>query len=208
MKQLGLTRTGIAKALGISQQTFSSALNLRSRSPSSFSLEALAEVLSVDPLWLKEGISDDPSLPRPPGLVEIPLRDTQARAGAGLALAEQSIIDQVSVKATWASQFSRSGALDDLSFIQAEGDSMQPLIHNGDQLLVDTGVTQAYSDGLFLFFSQSGLSVKRLTLNPVTQTASIKSDNPLYEDFHNIPLDEVRLAGEVVWVGRTLVRRR
>lgn len=85
---------------------------------------------------------------------------------------------------------------------------MQPLIDNGDQLLVDAGVTQAYSDGLFLFFSQSGLSVKRLTLNPVTRTLSLKSDSPLYEDFHDIPLDEVRLAGEVVWVGRTLMRRR
>lgn len=206
-KALGLTKAEVARRLGIGASTYSAAIAERRRNPSSFSLYDLANELSLPPLFLKEGITEGgQSLAVSEGFVKIPIRDVYASAGSGSAFMNGEIIGQMVFNQDSLNGVSRSRSLKNLNIIHARGDSMQPLIYDGDHMLVDSGINRVCFDGIFVFSFDDGVFVKRLAVNPVNRTVSLKSDNPAYQDFHDIPVESLHIAGEVVWLGRNLVR--
>lgn len=210
-KTLGITKKEVAQALGVGPSTYSAAIGERRRNPSSFSLDNLAEILQVPPLWLKEGVSkrdEEVFLPPDMASVKIPIMDVYASAGSGRNPMNSKVIDQMFFAESFARRLSRSGGIENLSIIYAYGDSMDPLICDGDSILVDTGMTRFYTDGIFVLTFEEHLFVKRVHYNPVRKTLSLRSDNPLHENIENVPVESVRLQGEVLWVARPLVRLR
>lgn len=90
-----------------------------------------------------------------------------------------------------------------LAAIEMRGDSMAPTLMAGDHLLVNLSDTRP-CDGLHVLESDAGLTVKRLSLNPVTGRVTILSDNGAYPSVPDCDPAALRLRGRVVWMCRAL----
>ena len=90
-----------------------------------------------------------------------------------------------------------------LSMIRVAGDSMEPTLGDGDDILVDTAdAGGALRDGIYVLRVDDTLIVKRLALNPAARSITIGSDNPRYADIPDCDPATISVIGRVVWVGR------
>lgn len=105
-------------------------------------------------------------------------------------------------QAQWARSIASNG-VEHLSVLRVEGDSMHPTLTEGDQILVDTA-DRRLRDGIFVLKTGESIHVRRLSLNPVTQKATISSDNPIYPSWTDIAPESIDVIGRVVWIGRRL----
>ncbi|MFN4134250.1 MAG: helix-turn-helix transcriptional regulator [Novosphingobium sp.] len=88
-----------------------------------------------------------------------------------------------------------------LSVIEVEGDSMEPTLRDGDEILVDRA-RRALRAGIYVIRLDDMLLVKRLEPGPAG-TVRIISDNAAYPRLER-PLEHVELVGRVVWKGGRL----
>ncbi|SPT71554.1 DNA polymerase V subunit UmuD [Anaerobiospirillum thomasii] len=83
---------------------------------------------------------------------------------------------------------------------RVKGDSMEPLILDGDSILVDTSATSIIDNHIYIFVLDGMLRVKRLQ-KMLNKTLKIISENPDYST-EEIPLEELQdnfvLLGEVL----------
>lgn len=86
-----------------------------------------------------------------------------------------------------------------LKTFRASGDSMTPVIEDGDLLLVDTARTDFCNGGIFLLTIDNNWFIKRLRLR-LSGELDIISDNEKYpiETFHNDADIEVMIKGRVI----------
>ena len=84
------------------------------------------------------------------------------------------------------------------------GDSMWETLHDGDHVLVDRGQNNPRREGLYVIRIDDMLQVKRISMHPVAKLLTVKSDNPAYRTYDNIPPDDIAIMGRVVWIGRSL----
>lgn len=86
-----------------------------------------------------------------------------------------------------------------LKTFRASGDSMTPIIEDGDLLLVDTARTDFYNGGIFLLTINNNWFIKRLRLR-LSGELDIISDNDKYptETFQNNEDIEVMIKGRVI----------
>ena len=205
MKQLGLTRTEVAKALGISQPTFSNSLNLKVKRPSSYSLEALAKLLSVGSLWLKEGVDDAEAQNYPvPALPNLTVVDLlSATDFAEGALANDSRPDAL----RWhIPRDFMPYLLGEPRIIRVNGDSMRPDFRPGDMVMIDTGYTKPSPPGNYAIFDGIGVMFKRLEVCYERRVVRVISYNqerypPIefsYDHLRDKP-DALRIVGRAVW---------
>ena len=83
-----------------------------------------------------------------------------------------------------------------LSSIVVAGDSMEPTLRDGDEILVDRSPL-AWRDGIHVVRAGDALLVKRLdTGRP--GTLALVSDNPAYRVIE-LPPEDVQVIGRVVW---------
>ena len=94
--------------------------------------------------------------------------------------------------------------LDQLVVIEADGDSMEPSIHDGDHMLVDRTQTNPRRDGIYVINWDGHINVKRVTTDPARKRIVISSDNPKYPPNEAVRPDEVAVLGRVIWIGRRL----
>lgn len=88
-----------------------------------------------------------------------------------------------------------------LSVIEVEGDSMEPTLRDGDEILVDR-TPRAMRAGIHVIRLDDVLLVKRLEAGPVG-TLRVISDNPAYPRMERA-LREIEIIGRVVWKGGRL----
>jgi len=188
---------------------------------------AMAEVTGVSMEWLATG--DGPMMkadlrPAPKSAEEddfiyVDQMVIEASAGHGAENGEENVKSRMAFRRDWL----REKGLDykRLSVIRARGDSMEPSIFNGENILVETyfrkekdGHRQSYvlglaelipRDGIYVVRLDNHLSVKRLQLD-MKGGIYIKSDNPAYETLHitKDQMNDITVVGRVVWVGRVL----
>ncbi len=90
-----------------------------------------------------------------------------------------------------------------VSLLMARGDSMQPVIHDGDMMLVDENDRRPGSRGFIYVIRLDGaLVVKRV--NVKAGDVVIASDNPDYPLIAPRPANEVDVIGRVIWLSRSL----
>ena len=90
-----------------------------------------------------------------------------------------------------------------LSIISVAGDSMEPTLRNGDDILVDRGIASPQWGAIHVLRLDDMLVVKRL-LRDGGKNCLIRSDNPAYPDIR-VNDSSIRLIGRVLWCGRRLV---
>ena len=183
---------------------------LRSRDRS-----ALADWLGCDPEELRHDHvprrrPSKPRVPRfkPPQLPSAPVSAVRemavdASAGAG-ALNE----DNAAEAARWYMpdamiRHEGRAAPENLRILGARGDSMEPLIGEGDRIVVDISRKVPVTGELVVLWDGGGLVVKRVEMLPRAAPPAIRllSANPAYEPYTCL-IDEAHIVGKVLWTIR------
>lgn len=131
--------------------------------------------------------------------IEVPRLAIGAAAGAGAMASDEAAFDSFRFSPRWLRDAGLS--IDQLSTIRVTGDSMVPLLNDGDEILVDKG-QRSLRDGIHVVRLDDVLLVKRLA--PAGRgRASLISENHAYPPVE-VSLDELEIVGRVVWKGGRL----
>ena len=160
----------------------------------------LARYYGVAPQLL--GAPEEDSSAKRSGLKLVPKLAVGASAGAGALADGEALAGKVGFDEAWLRKLGVEPR--NVSLIRVEGDSMQPVLNDGDDIMVDKGAAlKALRDGVHVIRIDGGLMVKRLARAPGGRL-SILSDNPAYPSWPDRDPAEVQVVGRVVWVGRRL----
>jgi phage repressor protein C with HTH and peptisase S24 domain len=131
--------------------------------------------------------------------VEVPRLALEASAGPGATPAEEIPFDAFRFSRRWL----RENGLDpaQLSAIRVIGDSMDPLLRDGDEILVDCA-PRPFREGVHVIRLGEALHVKLLQSVPPGRLRLI-SKNPAYEPVE-VAAQDVDVVGRVVWKGGRL----
>lgn len=93
----------------------------------------------------------------------------------------------------------------DLAVVFAQGDSMEPTIHNGNSILVDLSDTQLKDGSIYVLRFGQELYAKRLQKR-FDGSVCLISDNKEYDDqiVKENELEQLAIIGKVVWIGKDL----
>ena len=204
----------LAKATGVSASAFRKWLKGEAE-PSRDRLVALAAAAGVSLAWLAQGEGPDPDFAalgarannrRPSDVLTaarylvLPTESTAAAAGSGHVSADGAT-EFIGFRHDWIRNvFGREPG--DLVLETAIGESMEPHIHNGDLLLVDTTDTTFRNFGVYVIEVREERLVKRVQ-RKFDGSLILISDNQVYQpEFIEAELaKEVRVLGRVVWRG-------
>lgn len=133
----------------------------------------------------------------------IPFYDVEASAGHGSLIDQELQSSQMAFRKDWLKQKGLQASK--CALIKAKGDSMEPTIHDGDLLLVDTSIDAIKDDSIYIVQTDSHLIVKRLQQN-LDGSLTIISDNKVYNQQIIGPdqAKEVKIAGRVRWYGHEI----
>jgi phage repressor protein C with HTH and peptisase S24 domain len=134
-----------------------------------------------------------------PDWVAVPRRPLGASAGPGALPPDEQPIGAFGLSPRWL----REQGLEPgrVSAILVEGDSMEPGLRDGDEILVDER-PRPLRDGVHVVRVDGVLLVKRVELGRPGAVV-LKSDNPAYDPIE-LPLADVAVVGRVVWKGGRL----
>ena len=137
-------------------------------------------------------------------LVQVPILDVDASAGHGALAEMEAKSSQFGFEEKWLRRLTASKA-SSLSIIHVLGGSMEPTLHDGDEMLVDLGDGQSrLRDGIYVLRMDDALSVKRIAIEPSGRRISVTSDNPTYPSWNGLDRRNVNIVGRVLWFGRQL----
>jgi phage repressor protein C with HTH and peptisase S24 domain len=128
--------------------------------------------------------------------VEVPRLDLGASAGPGRVPGDEAAFDTFRFSRRWLAEQGLERA--QLSAITVEGDSMEPLLNNGDEILVDCS-PRPFRDGIHVVRLGDTLMVKRVA-SAGTGRVALLSQNLAYPPVE-VAADEVAIIGRVVWKG-------
>lgn len=137
--------------------------------------------------------------PRRRDWIDVPRLALGASAGPGALGGDELPVDTLRFSARWL----REQGLDagQLSAIRVAGDSMEPALRDGDEILVDR-TPRPVREGIHVVRLGDALLVKRLDLGRPGVIALV-SDNPAYRALE-LPPGEIEVIGRVVWKGGRL----
>lgn len=126
--------------------------------------------------------------------LEIPRLEVDASAGPGAAGAREEAFDAFRFSRRWLTEQGLDGT--NLSAIRVIGDSMEPLLREGDEVLVDCR-QQSFRDGVHVVRLDDVLLVKRVASKGGGRY-SLLSQNLAYPPIE-VSADEFAVIGRVVW---------
>ncbi len=134
--------------------------------------------------------------PRSAEWVEVPRLDLGASAGPGRMAGDEAAFDTFRFSRRWLIEQGLDGA--QLSAITVAGDSMEPLLNDGDEILVDCS-PRPFRDGIHVVRLGDTLLVKRVAQAGAGRLALL-SQNLAYPPIE-VATDEIAIIGRVVWKG-------
>jgi phage repressor protein C with HTH and peptisase S24 domain len=135
-------------------------------------------------------------------LVQIPVLDVEASAGHGAVAGAENKAGQFGFDEKWLRKLTQAKS-NSLSIIKVTGDSMEPTLHDGDEVLVDVSDEQArLRDGIYVLRMDGTLNVKRVAIEPQGRKISVVSDNAAYPSWQGLDRRSVNIVGRVLWFGR------
>ena len=126
--------------------------------------------------------------------IEVPRLPLGAAAGPGALAGSEAPFDSFRFSRRWLRDQGLAGA--ELHAIRVQGDSMEPLLHDGDEILVDRA-QRTLRDGIHVVRVGDALLVKRLAAAGPGR-ATLLSQNYAYPPVE-VALDELEIVGRVVW---------
>jgi phage repressor protein C with HTH and peptisase S24 domain len=138
---------------------------------------------------------------QPAQMVTVRRIDAHAAAGPGGLVEDDRMVGEERIDPRIATRL--GVAPGSLTMITARGDSMEPLIHDGDALFVDMDDRRLSSrPGLFVLRLDGALLVKRVAR--IGFALHIASDNPGAPPIAPVRADKVDIIGRVVRLARSL----
>lgn len=135
-------------------------------------------------------------------LVQIPVLDVEASAGHGALAGNETKAGQFGFDDKWLRKLTQAKPTN-LSIIKVTGDSMEPTLHDGDEVLVDVSDEQSkLRDGIYVLRMDGALNVKRIAIEPQGRKISVVSDNAAYPSWQGLDRRSVNIVGRVLWFGR------
>lgn len=134
-------------------------------------------------------------------LIFVNTYDVEASAGDGTVVDEDHITGSLAFQPDWLRSVTQAGP-PDLGVIQVRGDSMNPTLVEGDHVLVDFTQVTPRADGIFVIRYDDAVQVKRVALHPVSMLVTVRSDNPVYPEWPDLPTSALDIVGRVIWLGR------
>jgi phage repressor protein C with HTH and peptisase S24 domain len=131
--------------------------------------------------------------------IDIPRLAVGASAGPGSLLAEDEVFGAIRFSPRWLRSMGLVPEM--LSIIAVSGDSMEPALRDGDEILVDRSL-RALREGIHVVRLEGTLLVKRIEMG-VGGRLTLLSDNPVYRPI-TCSLEDVEVIGRVVWKGGRL----
>lgn len=128
------------------------------------------------------------------GWIGIPRLPLGASAGPGAFADGEEPFGAFGVTAGWLRENHFDPAT--LSAISVVGDSMEPTLRDGDEILVDR-TPRVWRDGIHVVRVDAALLVKRLETGRPGLLV-LRSDNRLYDPIE-LPVSDVEIIGRVVW---------
>ena len=126
--------------------------------------------------------------------VDVPRLDIDASAGAGALAAREVPFDSFRFSRRWLTEQGLDGR--QLSAIRVMGDSMEPLLREGDEVLVDRR-ERAFRDGIHVVRLDDSLLVKRVASQGAGRF-TLLSENRAYPPIA-VEAEELHIVGRVVW---------
>lgn len=164
----------------------------------------LARYFGVDDVDLGGPPNDAPGRKSQDRLRLIPRLDVGASAGPGTLSDGELTIAHIGFNPDWLKRLC-GGALDNLSIIKVQGDSMVPTLADGDDIMVDRGdAASRLRDGIYVLRRDDALMVKRLAVNPANKRITIRSDNAAYPTWPDCKPASIEIIGRVVWAARKI----
>jgi len=165
----------------------------------------LAQFFGVDESELGAPEAEDishatPKSPRK-SWIAIPRLALGASAGPGALAEEDAPVGHLGFSEGWLREMGLTPNA--LTALSVAGDSMDPTLSDGDEILVARADTQfggRLRDGIHVIRRDGTLMVKRLLFEREGQV-SVISDNKAYPSDANVSLEEVEVLGRVVWKG-------
>jgi len=167
------------------------------RKPEEDDRRKLAQFFGVGEAEL--GASEDLSYDGGGDWVDVPRLPLEASAGSGAVGAAELPFDAFRFSRRWLRE--QGLEQDMLSSIRVMGDSMEPLLRDGDEILVDR-TPRAFREGIHVVRLGDALHVKLLQAVPPDRMRLI-SKNPAYETVE-VAMADVDVVGRVVWKGGRL----
>lgn len=159
----------------------------------------LASFFGVD-----EQVLGGPPTPMRDGLIEIPVLNVDASAGFGAIAESETAHTRFGFDERWLARLTRAKSAS-LSIIHVLGDSMEPTLSDGDEVLVDASDQGSrLRDGIYVLRADDALVVKRVTLKPGGRKITISSDNSAYPSWDDVDRSEIQVVGRVIWFGRAV----
>lgn len=191
----------------------------RGRMPRASTLAQLAPVLQCDVNYLSEALPreiilegdpdfdegmDEPPIEAPPGYVLVPTLNVHAGlGGGGFSDGEMTgpprlmpwtlIVDEL------------HGSSGDFVLMPVIGQSMEPILHDGDNVLVDRRKTNPSQPGIFAIWDGYGLVAKWIERVPKSDPPALRifSENARFAPYESL-VEQTRIIGRVVWFARRL----
>ena len=129
---------------------------------------------------------------------DVPRLPLGASAGPGALDADERPVGQLRFSQRWLKDHGLDPAM--LSAIEVEGDSMEPTLRDGDEILVDR-TPRPLRAGIHVVRADDALLVKRV--ERAGERLRLISDNRAYREVER-PAGEVEIVGRVVWKGGRL----
>ncbi len=159
--------------------------------PPLMGIARLAEAAGRTLDWLLSGEEAD---------VYVPLFDVEAAAGAGAWNEDEKVETMVPFSARFLREIGAN--LRHLHLIRAKGGSMEPLILDGDWLLVDISQTDPRVSGVYVIRRGGHLLVKHVQPRPKAAAFFVYSENPQEKKGELVREDDLDVIGRVLWIMR------
>ena len=186
-KELGINRSGITHA------------RHKNRIPDNWIIK-LFRRFRVNPEWVDTGKgpvfygqkhADDGG-----GFRRIPKVAARLSAGTGSFECDQGISKFLSFSSSW---LARKGSAAAMVAMEVFGQSMEPLIREGDTVLIDQSQTRIMAGAIYAVGVDDTILVKRLEKHPdaLVLCSDNKDISPIHLDIHE--LEKVRILGRIIW---------
>lgn len=133
----------------------------------------------------------------------VPVAKAHLNAGGGSVVLSEGVRDYYAFKRAWLRKVTADPHKAILMSVM--GDSMEPLIYDGDTVMIDMGRQRLYSGHIYAIGVQDTIMIKRLELL-TDNCVRVISDNKATYSPYEINMPELRILGQVIWYARQLVR--
>ena len=159
----------------------------------------LCRKYGLSPKWIETGVGNifvHSDSDREPAFKNIPKVAARLSAGTGSFECEDSVTEYLSFQASW---LSRKGSAENMVAMEVFGQSMEPVIKEGDTVLIDQSRKNIIAGAIYAVGVEDTILIKRLEKHP--NKLVLCSDNKDYEPIflEREDADKVRIIGKVIW---------